>query len=203
MAQTFQDFEIILVDDASPDNSFELCQKLYGDNDKVRFIRHEKNLGLGPARNTGMKNARGKYIYFVDSDDFILPETLETFFDVAEKNNAQVVHAAIWYELTQDEPEPIRQENLELKLDKYNQQGFLPFDVPYRLEHHWKMYKTWPMAWLCFCRRDFLEENQIEFLPIISEDETFSFALFCLTERYYILRDACLLCLSQAQWLNY
>ena len=46
------------------------------------------------------------------------------------------------------------------------------------------------MAWLCFCRRDFLQGNNIEFLPIISEDETFSFALFCLTERYYVLHEA-------------
>jgi len=77
LAQTFQDFEIILVDDASPDGCVELCQKLYGDNEKVRLVRHEKNLGLGPARNTGMKHAVGKYIYFVDSDDLILSNALD------------------------------------------------------------------------------------------------------------------------------
>ena len=188
--QTFQDFEIILVDDASPDKSFELCQKLYGGNDKVRIIRHEKNLGLGPARNTGIKNARGKYIYFVDSDDFIFPEALQKFYTAAEKNNAQVVHAAGRYELFQDEPEPIRRENMKLEWDKYNQEGFLTNNVLQRLEKNWKAYDTWSMAWLCFCRRDFLEEKQIEFLPIISEDETFSFELFCLTERYYVIQEA-------------
>ncbi len=46
------------------------------------------------------------------------------------------------------------------------------------------------MTWLHFCRRDFLIENGIEFLPIISEDETFSFAVFCKAERYYIVHDA-------------
>lgn len=187
--QTFQDFEIILVDDASPDKSFELCQKLYGDNDKVKFVRHEKNLGLGPTRNTGIKNARGKYVYFVDSDDFILPNTLERFYTVAEKNNAQVVHVTGWYELTQDEPEPILKENLKLVGDGYNQEGFLPFDVPYRLEEHWRKRNTSPMVWLCFCRRDFLEQNRIEFLPIISEDDPFNIALYCLAERYYVLND--------------
>lgn len=188
--QTFQDFEIILVDDASPDKSFELCQKLYGDNDKVKFVRHEKNLGLGPTRNTGIKNARGKYVYFVDSDDFILPNTLERFYTVAEKNNAQVVHVTGWYELTQDEPEPIRQENLKLQWNQQTEEGFLINNVPYRLERHWRIYETWSMAWLRFCRRDFLLKNDIEFLPIISEDETFAFALFCLTERYYFIREA-------------
>ena len=187
--QTFQDFEIILVDDASPDNSFELCQKLYGGNDKFKFIRHEKNLGLGEARNNGIRYSTGKYVYFVDSDDFILPNTLETFYNAAEKTNAQVVHAAGWHELWQDEAEPVRQENLKTIWNQYNQEGFLPYDVVYRLEEHWKNYVTWSMAWLSFCRRDFLEQNKIEFLDIISEDETFNFALFCYAERYYILHD--------------
>ena len=189
LAQTFQDFEIILVDDASPDGCVELCQKLYGDNEKVRLVRHEKNLGLGPARNTGMKHAVGKYIYFVDSDDLILSNALEKLFNVAERTNAQVVHAAGRYELEQDEPLPVRKENLKLEWDKFNTEGFLSNNVVYRLEEHWKNYKTWPMAWLCFFRRDFLEKNQLEFLNIISEDETFSFALFCLAERYYIMHE--------------
>ncbi|MBR3051569.1 MAG: glycosyltransferase, partial [Selenomonadaceae bacterium] len=190
LAQTFQDFEIILVDDATPDNSFALCQELYSGNDKVKFVRHEKNLGLGAARNTGMKHARGKYIYFVDSDDFILPETLEKFFNAAEKNNAQVVHAAGWFELYQDEPEPIREENLRLIWDNYSQEGFLNPNIIYRLTEHWATGNIGTMAWLCFCRRDFLEEKHIEFLPIISEDEPFNFALFCLAERYYIMHEA-------------
>ena len=190
LAQTFQDFEIILVDDASPDGCVELCQKFYGDNEKVRLVRHEKNLGLGPARNTGMKHAVGKYIYFVDSDDLILPDALEKFFNVAERTNAQVVHAAGRYELEQDEPLPVREENLKIEWDRFDTEGFLPNNVLYRLEEHWKNYATWPMAWLCFCRRDFLEKNRIKFLNIISEDETFSFALLCVTERYYIMHEA-------------
>jgi pyruvyl transferase EpsI len=190
LTQSFQDFEIILVDDASPDNSVELCRKFYSDNHKVRFIRHEKNLGLGPARNTGIKNARGKYVCFVDSDDFILPDTLEKFYNAAEKNNAEVVHAAGYYELSQDEVEPILQENLRLIWDRHNQEGFLNFNVPYRLEYNWKENYTRVMAWLCFCKRDFLLENKLEFLPILSEDEPFCFALLSTAERYYILYEA-------------
>ena len=190
LAQTFQDFEIILVDDASPDNCAEICRKFYGDNSKVKLIRHEKNLGLGPARNTGIKNSRGKYIYFVDSDDFILPNALEKFFNTAESSNADVVHAAGWYELFQNEPLPIRRENLQLKWDNYSREGFLPPNPVYRIEQLWKPYNMWSMAWLCFCRRDFLEKNRLEFPPILSEDEPFSFALLCFAEKYYIMHEA-------------
>ena len=190
LAQTFQDFEIILVDDASPDNSYALCQKLYDGNDKVKFIRHEKNQGLGASRNTGIKHAAGKYVYFVDSDDYILPDALEKLYNAAEKNNAQVVHAAGRYELIQKDGETLDKNNPVLKWDDYEQEGFLKFDVRYRLDNHWKTYNTRSNAWLCFCLRDFLAENKIEFLPIISEDEPFSFALFCTAERYYILHEA-------------
>lgn len=190
LAQTFQDFEIILVDDASSDKCVEICRELYGDNPKIKIVRHEKNLGLGSARNTGMKHAVGKYIYFVDSDDLILPQTLEKFFDAAEKNNADVVHAAGFLELYQDEPYPIIKENLTLIGEKYNVEGFLKKNLYQRLYENWREYSTTSMAWLVFCRRKFLEKNNIQFLPIISEDEPFNFALLYLTDRYYIIRDA-------------
>lgn len=187
LAQTFQYFEIILVDDASSDNSYALCQKFYGGNDKVKFVRHDKNQGLGAARNTGIKHAAGKYVYFLDSDDYILPDALEKFYNVAEKSNAEVVHAAAWYELNQNEPAPIRKENLHLKADRYNREGFLSNDLIRRLDINWRLSNTMPMTWLYFCRRDFLAQKHIEFLNIISEDETFHFALLCLAQRYYVL----------------
>ena len=182
--QTFQDFEIILVDDASPDSSVEICKKFYGNNEKIHLVRHEKNRGLGAARNTGIKRARGKYICFVDSDDFILPETLEMLFKVAEEKQAEVVQPSGHFVLTQNEPEPVLAENLNLVWNENIQEGFLVNNPFQRLEEHWKNNATPVMAWLRFCRRDFLQKNNIEFLEIISEDETFSFALLCLTERY-------------------
>ena len=77
LAQTFQDFELIIVDDCSTDNSYKICTELYGGNKKVRLLRHEKNLGQGIARNFGLKKATGKYIWFIDSDDAIVPHSLE------------------------------------------------------------------------------------------------------------------------------
>ena len=190
LAQTFTNFEIILVDDATPDKSFELCEKFYGGNEKFRLVRHEKNLGLGPARNTGIKHARGKYIYFADSDDLILPAALEKFFNAAEKNNAQIVRASGYYSIYQTEPAPVRDEDLKIHWTKFNREGFLPNDMIYRFDYLWRRRGLNPNVWCCLYRRDFLEENRLEFLPIICEDIPFHLATLGLAERYYILREA-------------
>lgn len=75
--QTYQDFEIIVVDDGSTDNVKEVIEKMQKKNEKIRYIRHEKNKGGGAARNTGIEAAKGQYIAFQDSDDEWLPEKLE------------------------------------------------------------------------------------------------------------------------------
>ncbi len=97
LAQTFRDFEILLVDDASTDGSLALCQKLYEKNQKVRILHHEKNRTSGAARNTGMKAARGKYISFLDSDDLFMPNALSCLYEKAEKYQADIVHSTGCY----------------------------------------------------------------------------------------------------------
>lgn len=82
-AQTLQDFEIIIVDDESPDRSIEICQSY---QDPRIHIVHQKNRGLAGARNTGIRNSRGKYIALLDSDDLWLPEKLEYHLKHLESN---------------------------------------------------------------------------------------------------------------------
>ena len=74
LSQSYQDFEIIIVDDGSTDNTKEVVTSF--NNERIRYIRHEKNKGEAAARNMGIRVARGKYIAFQDSDDEWLPEKL-------------------------------------------------------------------------------------------------------------------------------
>lgn len=89
LAQTFRDFELILVDDGSPDRCPELCDAAAEKDSRIRVI-HQKNGGLSAARNAGLDAARGGWIAFVDSDDAIEPEMYEALHDSAVKENADV-----------------------------------------------------------------------------------------------------------------
>lgn len=88
--QTFQDFEIILVDDGSTDNSFEICQEYVAKDSRFRLI-HQKNKGLAGARNTIIKNVKTEYIAWVDSDDWIEENYLKLLIDTQEKTDADMV----------------------------------------------------------------------------------------------------------------
>lgn len=74
--QTFTDFELILVDDGSPDNCGRICDE-YAEKDNRIYVIHKENGGLSDARNAGLDYATGQYIIFVDSDDFVEPDLLE------------------------------------------------------------------------------------------------------------------------------
>lgn len=83
--QTFDNFELIIVDDCSSDNTEEII-KSFNDN-RIKYIKHKKNLGANVARNTGILNSKGYYIAFQDSDDEWMANKLEKQINILEKNN--------------------------------------------------------------------------------------------------------------------
>ncbi|MBR2746511.1 MAG: glycosyltransferase [Erysipelotrichaceae bacterium] len=87
LAQTFTDFELILIDDGSPDNCGKMCDE-YAKKDKRIVVIHQLNRGLSAARNTGLDVAKGKYITFIDSDDFVSTDYLEILYKGLVENNA-------------------------------------------------------------------------------------------------------------------
>ena len=87
--QTYNNIEILLIDDGSTDSSSKICDKLAKNNHSIKVF-HKKNGGLSDARNYGIKKSKGKYICFVDSDDLINNFMIEELYDSIIKNNAQV-----------------------------------------------------------------------------------------------------------------
>lgn len=76
-SQTFKEWELIIVDDCSKDSSIDIISSLVKEDERIKLICHKKNAGVSAARNTGIAEARGEYIAFLDSDDIWKPEKLE------------------------------------------------------------------------------------------------------------------------------
>jgi glycosyltransferase involved in cell wall biosynthesis len=89
LAQTFTDFELILVDDGSKDNSGKICDE-YAAEDKRVSVIHKENGGAASARNSGMDTAKGNYFAFIDGDDYIAPTMLECLYKSICKNDADI-----------------------------------------------------------------------------------------------------------------
>lgn len=95
LAQTFTDFELILVDDGSPDNSGAICDEYEKKDERVKVI-HKKNGGLSDARNAGIDAAQGRYFGFVDSDDYIENDMYELLYKNIIENSAEMSICGIY-----------------------------------------------------------------------------------------------------------
>lgn len=90
LAQTYRDFELILVDDGSPDGCPQMCDNYAKQHVNIKVI-HKQNGGLSDARNAGTKIARGEYITYIDSDDYVSKDYLFTLISLQKENNADIV----------------------------------------------------------------------------------------------------------------
>lgn len=94
--QTYQNLEIILVDDGSPDNCPAICDEWAKKDHRIKVI-HKENGGLSDARNAGMAIASGEYISFIDSDDSVEPSFLSDLYEALIKHNADIAECAVSY----------------------------------------------------------------------------------------------------------
>ena len=95
--QTFGNIEFLIVDDRGQDDSMEIVRRIQKEHPRgshIRIVEHDANAGLGMARNTAIDKAKGRYLYFMDSDDYIAPETIQHLYDVMLKENVDVVAAS-------------------------------------------------------------------------------------------------------------
>ena len=89
--QTYKNLEILLIDDCSTDNSYDILKEYANKDNRIKLFHNKQNKHVSATRNVGIKNATGKYLYFIDSDDFIDNDYIEHLVKTAEKENADIV----------------------------------------------------------------------------------------------------------------
>ena len=121
--QTYENLEIILVDDGSPDNSPKMCDEWAKKDKRIKVI-HKENGGVSSARNLGMEKASGKYVAFVDSDDILDKEMYQKLYDSIKNNNSDV--AMCKYAFTYEDNDDIIPVN-EFNLNKLTEEKIFPY----------------------------------------------------------------------------
>lgn len=93
IAQTYKDYELILVDDGSTDNSGKICDEYALKDNRIKVI-HKKNEGVTATRDRGVKEAKGEFLFFIDGDDYITENALELFTNKQKENDADLVRGS-------------------------------------------------------------------------------------------------------------
>jgi len=96
--QTYRNLEIICVLDCPTDSSSVIIEQMAKEDRRIKLVRHQTNLGLPASRNTGVQNATGEYMHFIDSDDFISPDFYETMISAAVEHDADIAACSVFYE---------------------------------------------------------------------------------------------------------
>ena len=182
LAQTYQNFEIILVDDGSTDSSGAICDE-YAKQDERISVLHQENKGLSITRNNGLQIASGEYIYFLDSDDWIENSTLEILLQEITKESADVVFMDAKSFVEQKEKEVEQRYIRKKKYDANNGIQMLTHLIEEKDYH-----SSVP---LLFMKANFLKRNSLEFIAgIVYEDMVFTYEVFLKAQRVSHVNEA-------------
>lgn len=176
--QTLKDIEIILVDDGSPDRCGEIADKYSSQDSRIQVV-HRVNGGLGPARNSGMEIARGEYIGFVDSDDWVDPNMFEHLYAAASEHQADIVFTGLRTvrhgEVVSVREHPFAGKTLQGSDDIFTLRAAFYGAAPMKI-----LDDPVPVSvWIAGYRRDFIENHHLRFLDIRSEDKFFNTYACC------------------------
>ena len=179
--QTFQDFEIIVVDDCSTDNSCAVVEKF--SDDRIKLIRNKKNSGQpGASRNIGMNFAVGEYIYFMDSDDIIIKTALEELYTVAKNFDADVIHCEKIYHFFQHDIN-----NKTLRSTQTGEFVKEPTLITSSLVERVTDWINKRFVWspvLKLIKRDYILKNNLRMSEVFMEDFIWTACLICSAEKY-------------------
>ena len=189
LGQTFGDFELILVDDGSPDGCPALCDR-YGERDRRVRVLHKENGGLVSARNAGIKAARGRYVCYVDGDDWVSERLLETMYRVlAEQGEPDmVVYRGVYQYDAGSEDIPCHVESGFYGKERLEREIYpvmmydaaLPFFTG----------KVFPAAWNKIFRRDLLLGHYCRDERIsLAEDNAFVFECLYFADSVYFCEE--------------
>ena len=177
--QAFQDFEIICVDDGSTDKSLEILQEYKRKDDRF-VILQQRHSGAGSARNNGIRLAEGKYIQFLDSDDYFEPTLLEEMYNHAEKFGADLTVCSSRKVDDEGNITETGSPNFPINIDK------VPMEKVFNREDFkddiFSLFT--PVVWNKLIKKSFLKENNLEFPPLtIYEDIAFMHSLVISAKR--------------------
>ncbi len=161
VSQTCKDFEVILVDDGSTDNSAVICKQVCSANNNFKYF-YQENSGPGSARNNGIRNASGKFISFIDADDYVEPNYIET---IINNMNCDVLFFGSTHHYKNGK-------KTSHTYSKHNDISF--FNILMEQDTYWDFVYPWNK---CF-KRDLIVENQLFFIEDLwrAEDELFTLA---------------------------
>ena len=185
IGQTFTDFECIIVNDATRDDSIEKCERLIDGYDgpiRFRIIHHEVTRGLSAARNTGTVAAKGEYVLYVDSDDFITNDCVEKLIAPVLRDQSIELVLGVARRFSDDYPLP------PLRAKKWNKEDNNSLEaVRSSFFDRRRMNRA---AWNKLVKRDFIERYSLSFKEgIIWEDTLWSFYMMKHLSHAYFITD--------------
>lgn len=152
VVQTYKNIEIILVDDGSPDKCPQKCDDWASRDNRIVVI-HKENGGLSDARNTGIKRASGDYLMFVDSDDYIEPDSCEKFIEIVDKSQADIIVGNALQETSHG----------NVHMDRTNlEEGYLYTNTEF-IKLAIRAEEWYAPAWLSLYKRNIYKENHLEY----------------------------------------
>lgn len=173
--QSYKNLEIILIDDGSPDKCPEICDK-YARKDKRIIVIHQENKGISSARNTGLKYAHGRYVAFVDSDDWLALNCYEKVLNHAMKTDADITGYDIF----------------EVYGNTIKVKSHTPCEssVIQTSQHYDLLFSLWPLVWSKLYKKSFLDKHRIYFPDgLIYEDVPFVVACYARNATMSFIKD--------------